>query len=228
MPARFGSKSSPGYPKKFKFASQTELDAYFNGDHIVCLVCGKKLRSMCTQLKVKHNLTPDDYRAEFGIPWRRKLSCSETSALRRSATISRIESGELVLINASDPIQRARIAAAPKRDKQPVSINASTERINEFTKNNPRPNRWETIERDKVYRIRPLSSRIKRRARQKAIARTKGVAEFGSPEYREKMLARPQLKVFGEKMAHYWNGKKQSPEHIRKRFKRTKNQEATE
>ena len=37
-------------------------------DHLVCLEDGQKLRSLKQHLRVKHGLTPEDYRAKWGLP----------------------------------------------------------------------------------------------------------------------------------------------------------------
>jgi predicted transcriptional regulator len=36
-------------------------------DHLVCLICGKKLKSLRRHLAVAHHLTPADYRDQFGL-----------------------------------------------------------------------------------------------------------------------------------------------------------------
>jgi predicted transcriptional regulator len=36
-------------------------------DHLICLVCGKKLKTLKRHLAVLHQLTPDDYRERFGL-----------------------------------------------------------------------------------------------------------------------------------------------------------------
>ena len=37
-------------------------------DHLTCLEDGLKLRSLKQHLRVKHGLTPDEYRAKWGLP----------------------------------------------------------------------------------------------------------------------------------------------------------------
>ena len=36
-------------------------------DHLVCLICGKKQKLLKRHLTVEHELTPDQYRATFGL-----------------------------------------------------------------------------------------------------------------------------------------------------------------
>jgi hypothetical protein len=44
----------------------------------------------------------------------------------------------------------------------------------------------------------------------------------GSPEFHEKMQARPQCQpdVVADRFSRYWKGRKQSPEHVKKRLRR--------
>jgi len=37
-------------------------------DHLVCLEDGQKMRSLKQHLRVKHGLTPDEYRAKWSLP----------------------------------------------------------------------------------------------------------------------------------------------------------------
>ncbi len=37
-------------------------------DYIVCLECGGKFKSLRRHLKSRHNLTPEEYRAKWGLP----------------------------------------------------------------------------------------------------------------------------------------------------------------
>ncbi len=37
-------------------------------DHIVCLECGGKFKSLRRHLKSRHNLSPEEYRAKWGLP----------------------------------------------------------------------------------------------------------------------------------------------------------------
>jgi len=37
-------------------------------DHIVCLECGRKLKTLKRHLRAVHDLSPSDYRAKWGLP----------------------------------------------------------------------------------------------------------------------------------------------------------------
>jgi predicted transcriptional regulator len=51
-----------------KRATAVPVRASVKPDHLVCLACGRKQKTLKRHLKVGHNLTPWQYRAEFGLP----------------------------------------------------------------------------------------------------------------------------------------------------------------
>ncbi len=57
--------------KPIKF-SKAEVDQYFSGDRIQCLICGKTYKRLAIHIYM-HDLTEDDYRELYGLPWRRGL-----------------------------------------------------------------------------------------------------------------------------------------------------------
>ena len=38
-------------------------------DHIVCLEDGKKFKSLKRHLRTQYNMTPEQYREKWGLPW---------------------------------------------------------------------------------------------------------------------------------------------------------------
>ncbi|MGA2891317.1 MAG: MucR family transcriptional regulator [Xanthobacteraceae bacterium] len=63
-------KSSP-------FRTRRQVEDYFSGKTIKCLLCGRRFRRLSFHLAAKHDVTTNDYKRRFGLPWRRGL----TSAL---------------------------------------------------------------------------------------------------------------------------------------------------
>lgn len=63
-------------PEPFK--TRQEVDEYFNADRIECLLCRQRFRRLGTHLAAKHQISADEYRTQFGLPWTRGLT-SETS-----------------------------------------------------------------------------------------------------------------------------------------------------
>lgn len=82
----------PGFPISPRPFSKAEIDQYFSGDRIQCLVCGKHYRRLGRHLQI-HDLTEDEYRGLYGLPWRRGL-CGQGAHNAYSAAVrKRIESG---------------------------------------------------------------------------------------------------------------------------------------
>ena len=52
-----------------KFKTLEELENYFDNEKIECLICGRKLRSLCSHLKT-HDMNSTEYKKMFGIPKR--------------------------------------------------------------------------------------------------------------------------------------------------------------
>jgi predicted transcriptional regulator len=64
------------------FRTRKEVERYFNGETIKCLLCGQRFRRLGQHLAAKHDINVDDYRRRFGLPWSRGL----TSAASRKAS----------------------------------------------------------------------------------------------------------------------------------------------
>jgi hypothetical protein len=63
-----------------RFRTRREVERYFGGQTIRCLLCGGRFRRLAAHLAKKHSLRTDAYKARFGLPWYRGL----TSALSRA------------------------------------------------------------------------------------------------------------------------------------------------
>jgi predicted transcriptional regulator len=57
-------------------------------DHIACLCCGKKLTMLKKHLLTDHGLTPDAYRAQWGLPISYPLVAPNYSERRRRLALS--------------------------------------------------------------------------------------------------------------------------------------------
>jgi predicted transcriptional regulator len=58
--------------------------------YVVCLECGKKLRTLKTHLRKTHNLLPKEYYQRYGLDRKKyPLVCKEYSAQRRKLAIDR-------------------------------------------------------------------------------------------------------------------------------------------
>ncbi len=86
-----------GFPWGGKFKTIKEVDEYFSGSEIQCLLCGKVLKALPKHLFSIHGLNADQYREKFSIPWTKGLVCQETSINHSMVTWKRIKSGDLDL-----------------------------------------------------------------------------------------------------------------------------------
>lgn len=83
MPRRKRKKPLPGFPRKGKFQSKEEVDSYYAGEKIQCLLCGRWYRSICgTHLPHIHGIHPEAYKEMYGLPWGRGLNGTLTRKKR--------------------------------------------------------------------------------------------------------------------------------------------------
>ena len=66
--AELASGPAPTAEETAKPASAALVRKSISHDHLVCLEDGLKLRSMKQHLRVKHGMTPAEYRAKWGLP----------------------------------------------------------------------------------------------------------------------------------------------------------------
>jgi len=67
------------------FQNKADVEHYFAGDRLMCLMCGKSYVTLPPHLKASHGLSSDDYKVQFGIPFSFGLAGSsfrERSAAR--------------------------------------------------------------------------------------------------------------------------------------------------
>ena len=78
------------------FTSRKEVDAYFAGEYIVCLLCGVRRRMIGGRhLAVKHpGISVEDYQQMFGLPRTRGLVASHTAKRQAEGLQHRKDEGE--------------------------------------------------------------------------------------------------------------------------------------
>ena len=59
------------YPWLGKFGTKTEIDDYLAGNKVQCLLCGKLFKALPQHLERTHEITADDFREQYGLPWKR-------------------------------------------------------------------------------------------------------------------------------------------------------------
>lgn len=85
-------KQIEGFPWDGIFESREDLDEYFSGDEIVCLLCGKRFRSLGMHLTKIHKTNAEDYKKRYGIPMGIGLAGNSYKNKISTATKERINS----------------------------------------------------------------------------------------------------------------------------------------
>jgi predicted transcriptional regulator len=65
------------------------LKKAFKKDKVVCMICGKEMKTLSRHLKSAHNMTPKEYRQKFDIPKTQPLAAKNYSESRRQMAIAR-------------------------------------------------------------------------------------------------------------------------------------------
>ena len=86
--AEVGAEAAPGAPEKAKVAEVKKpsipLDEIVKEKYVVCLECGKKMRTLKAHLRKAHKLLPAEYFRRYGLdPKKFPLVCKEYSEQRR-------------------------------------------------------------------------------------------------------------------------------------------------
>ena len=62
------------------FKTRRDIERYFGGKTIECLFCGQRFRRLGGHLAAKHEMSVDEYRTRFGLPWTRGLTSAALAA----------------------------------------------------------------------------------------------------------------------------------------------------
>lgn len=62
------------------FRTRRQIERYFGGKTIKCLICGKRFQKLASHLLHRHNMLADEYRQRFGLPWSRGLTSAQHHA----------------------------------------------------------------------------------------------------------------------------------------------------
>jgi hypothetical protein len=71
-------KSRVETPPAFK--TRRDIERYFGGKTIECLLCRQHFRRLGGHLAAKHEMSVDRYRSQFGLPWTRGLTSAASVA----------------------------------------------------------------------------------------------------------------------------------------------------
>ena len=192
----------PGYPIETPFNSIEAVREYISGDSIICLLCGKKFKRLNIHLHFIHEMTADEYKEKYSIPWTYALACEESSKLSADAMHERIDKGELNPLLSMKKDKLDRVHRQPQRACPFANEILNKNKHEYFEKNHPL-----VKGEDGILRTKTEDTRRKRK-------------KLGSPEHKEimsksskKRAEEGRLSIIG-----YWKGKKQTPEHIHNRL----------
>ncbi len=109
-------KALPGYPYRGKLLTKEEVDGYFAGENIQCLLCGRWFQQIShIHLVFGHGVTIDEYRERFGLPWSRGLVGKTVQKAQSRLAKKKLKEGKSTLT-----ARGTRLGInAPKRPKQP-------------------------------------------------------------------------------------------------------------
>jgi ROS/MUCR transcriptional regulator protein len=80
------------YPR---FRTRRQVNRYFGGRTIQCLICGKRFSRLSFHLAAKHGITTDEYKSRFGLPWTRGLTSAQSHANSGWTEARRATAGKL-------------------------------------------------------------------------------------------------------------------------------------
>jgi len=63
-----------GFPWHGKFMYASQINDYFRGDSIQCLLCGREYKTLGIHVNKMHSMTPDEYKIKYGLPLNRGLT----------------------------------------------------------------------------------------------------------------------------------------------------------
>lgn len=180
-----------GYPKEFVFSNVEELNNYLNSEKITCLLCGKKFKSLGHHIMGIHQMSVDDYKEKYGIPFTRGLTSESTTLKHTINAKKKVEQG--VLRSTAENREKAHqaILSGSMRKRVPIRDIYSNDNLKIINKD------CTTKTRDKIA------------------SQTK----FGSDEYYEKMKNRPSLYTeeriaLLRKIAKYKKPRKPKPQEV--------------
>jgi len=105
------------------FKSKKDIEAYFDGDKIECLLCHRMLKAVGGRhLACAHGITVEEYKIKFGLPMGVGLVCSDTAKKQGDALKRRIDNREPSLSQINPEILKKRKVAKKSRGHPPYHI----------------------------------------------------------------------------------------------------------
>jgi len=178
----------PGFPWKEKFSTKDEIDHYFsNSDGIQCLLCGHFFKNLSVHLRIGHDISHEQYRDWYGLPWRKGLVSRKVSKKLSSILTKRIKNGSFKP-NADNKACVEKIRSGAMRKDQPYHTAIKSEKAKKLSKKNIRHGRKDY---EKVLSVMLKNNIALREACMDkdlpASSRVLGYAE-SNPGYRKKLV----------------------------------------
>lgn len=80
--AALGEAPAPEEPERKK--ALVSVRASIKPDHLVCMECGRRQKTLKRHLAIAHGMTPDQYRADYGLPATYPMVAPNYSEQRRA------------------------------------------------------------------------------------------------------------------------------------------------
>ena len=112
-------KIEPGFPIETPFTCTKDINDYFSGETILCLLCGRRMKALGMHLRVIHGTTVDEYKEKYGLPYSRGLDSSPTRKIRNEVGTSSYENGNG--ISTIPENERAAIVTRALKQKKRTS-----------------------------------------------------------------------------------------------------------
>lgn len=89
-------------------APAVSLRKAFGKNQVICMICGKGMKTLARHLGTAHGMKPSEYRKQFGIPRTQPLAAKAYSESRRQMAVDR---------GLGENLAKARAAKAKKAGK---------------------------------------------------------------------------------------------------------------
>jgi predicted transcriptional regulator len=98
------------------------IRASIKPDYLICMECGKKQKTLKRHLQTAHGMTPDQYRADYGLPKTYPMTSADYSA--RRGEMARAFGLGRKRTTGAEP-QAATAPSKPRRGRKPKAGDAS-------------------------------------------------------------------------------------------------------
>lgn len=112
------SRNTDDFPWDGVFQNREEVDQYFSGDRITCLLCGEPFLVLASHIKTAHGVQVDEYKQRYGIPWRRGLTSAGTRQKYSNLMKSKKAAG--ILPQQPSPEHMAMLRTISKASHRPM------------------------------------------------------------------------------------------------------------